>query len=175
MVSVVYSWQTGAAGFGDAQFMPPGAAASSSRQAQVLALRRRGRHAARPRRVGCYCFAPSAAAGCAVLASEQTLPPHVQALKFGDRLERVSAFRQLQAISNTLRTISGGKFATLADFKLPAGVRTRPVLPGECRRVSERGERFVAEVVDVQTGVVVELLPEVAVPPPLVTAGSVLP
>ena len=59
------------------------------------------------------------APGSVVLPSEQELPDHIAQLAATCRLERVSAFRQLQALSNTIRGLGNSRWQGLDDFTLP--------------------------------------------------------
>ena len=71
-----------------------------------------------------------------ILPSEQDLPESISILRDRGRLERVATFRQLQALSNAIRSL--GHWQGLGDFKLPSDWSTvRPIEPDEVRVVRE--------------------------------------
>ena len=69
-----------------------------------------------------------------ILPSEQDLPESIGILRDRGRLDRVVTFRQLQALSNAIRSL--GHWQGVGDFKLPSDWRTvRPIEPDEVRVV----------------------------------------
>ena len=70
-----------------------------------------------------------------VLNSEQDLPDHIALLAARGRLDRVATFRQLQALSNVVRSL--GHWQGLDDFRLPGDWSVRPVRENEVRVVRE--------------------------------------
>jgi len=92
-VSVIWSWEQGFGGFGDAQLMHPGKI---------------------------------------ILPDEQDLPDRLAVLAAERRLQRVKAFRQMQACSNTLSELTGGRFI-LDSLELPPDVHVRAVKAEEVR------------------------------------------
>lgn len=72
------------------------------------------------------------------------MPEHIQRLALASKLERVSTYRQLQALSNSLKHLSGGR-VILSTFFLPESVITRPVQEHEVRIVrDEEGQSYLA-------------------------------
>ena len=78
--------------------------------------------------------------GQVVLEEEAPLPDRLAELAAQRRLERVAAFRQLQACSNTLKSMSRGQ-VTLDAFLLPPDCIVRAVHGHETRLVQQEGER----------------------------------
>ena len=69
-----------------------------------------------------------------ILPSEQALPESISILRGRGRLERVATFRQLQALSNAIRSL--GHWQGLGDFKMPSDwSAVRPIEPDEVRVV----------------------------------------
>ena len=66
-----------------------------------------------------------------MLPTEQEMPEHIAELYRDRRLERMSSFRQVQALSNTIKQL--GKFNGIDDFQLPDDHRADPVEAGEIR------------------------------------------
>ena len=66
-----------------------------------------------------------------MLATEQEMPEHIAQLYCDRRLERLSAFRQVQALSNTIKQL--GMWSGIDDFQLPDDHRVDAVEVGEVR------------------------------------------
>jgi hypothetical protein len=107
LVSIVYSWESRGAAYGDALFITPG---------DVL------------------------------LPGEVDLEDEVEILRRQGKLERVSTYRQMQALSYVLESISGG-IVTADSFFLPDNVHASPVKENEIRIVKETEDHFVATIV----------------------------
>ena len=94
-----------------------------------------------------------------ILPSEQDLPESISILRDRGRLERVAAFRQLQALSNAIRSL--GHWQGLGDFKLPSDWRTvRPIEPHEVRVVRQGAMLDRALRVNQRTRQVKPILPQ---------------
>ena len=66
-----------------------------------------------------------------MLSSEQEMPEHIARLYCERRLERLAAFRQIQALSNTIKQL--GMWSGIDDFTVPAEYRIDAVEAGEVR------------------------------------------
>ena len=66
-----------------------------------------------------------------MLPTEQEMPEHIAQLYCERRLERMSAFRQVQALSNTIKQL--GMWSGIDDFQLPVDYHVDPVEAGEVR------------------------------------------
>ncbi|MDJ0514433.1 MAG: hypothetical protein QNJ62_13410 [Methyloceanibacter sp.] len=85
-----------------------------------------------------------------VLPSEQDLPESISNLLANGRLQRVATFRQLQALSNVIRSL--GHWQGLEDFKLPSDwSAVRPIEPDQVRVVQEGAMFNRALLVNTQT------------------------
>ena len=78
--------------------------------------------------------------GQVVLEEEAPLPDRLAELAAQRRLERVAAYRQLQACSNTLKSMSRGQ-VTLDAFVLSPDCVVRAVHGHETRIARQEGER----------------------------------
>ena len=96
-----------------------------------------------------------------ILPSEQDLPESISILRDRGRLERVATFRQLQALSNAIRSL--GHWQGLGDFKLPSDwSAVRPLEPDEVRVVREGAMLDRALLVNLRTRQVKPTLPDSA-------------
>ena len=96
-----------------------------------------------------------------ILPSEQALPENISMFRDRGRLERVATFRQLQALSNAVRSL--GHWQGLGDFKLPSDWSTvRPIEPDEVRVVREGAMLDRALLVNQRTRQVKPILPDSA-------------
>jgi hypothetical protein len=107
IVSIVYSWESCGAAYGDALFITPGSV---------------------------------------LLEGEVDLADEVEILRRENKLERVSTYRQMQALSYVLEAISGGT-VTADSFFLPDNVHASPVKENEIRIVTETVDHFVATII----------------------------
>ena len=100
-----------------------------------------------------------------LLPSEQEMPEHIAELYSERRLERLSAFRQLQALSNTIKNIGG--WSGLDDFALSRDHHVDAVVAGEQRVLAPaQDDDYVrAVIVQKETGVVRRVLPDAAFMP----------
>ena len=94
-----------------------------------------------------------------VLPTEQEMPEHIEILWRERRLERVAAFRQLQALSNIIRQT--GCWGGIDDFRLGDDYDIDAVEDGEVRVVQEG----VALRVRRDSGTARRVLPEAALAP----------
>ena len=97
-----------------------------------------------------------------ILPSEVDMPEHIAELLAANRLERVSAFRQLQALSNLIENV--GVLSGFDDFFLDSSFHLRQVQANEVRMIVD-GRAFL---VDRESGRRVPVLPDAA----LATAQS---
>jgi len=96
-----------------------------------------------------------------VLESEQDLMDNIARLAAQGRLERVATFRQLQALSNVIRSL--GHWQGLQDFVLPPGWGVvRAVQQDEVRVVREQAVFNQAQVVNRRTREVKPVVPVAA-------------
>ena len=96
-----------------------------------------------------------------VLPSDQDLPESISILRNRGKLERVATFRQLQALSNAIRSL--GHWQGLGDFKLPSDWSTvRPIEPDEVRVVREGAMLDRALLVNLRTRQANPMLPDSA-------------
>ena len=101
----------------------------------------------------------------ALLPSEQELPSHVAELAAQLRLERVSAFRQLQALSHTIQGLANSQWKGLGDFGLPEDFRIHAVEQNHVRVLRQGPLVDTACVVDMGTRHCTPVLPESALAP----------
>ncbi len=117
--------------------------------------------------VGAYGDMQWLAQAKTVLSSEQEMPQNIADLAATLRLERVSAFRQLQAYGNAVRHLTGGEKQCISSFRLPEGVHAHPVREHEVRVVGPAASRAGADpaaaravIVNTQTGTMTQALPD---------------
>ena len=104
----------------------------------------------------------------AMLPTEQAMPEHIAQLYCDRRLERMSAFRQVQALSNTIKQL--GMWSGIDDFQLPDDHRVDAVEVGEARVLAPAqdhgpGNRNYAVRVRAQEGTCHRVLPDSAFEP----------
>lgn len=85
-----------------------------------------------------FCDIQQVLPGNVVLPDEEDMPDRIRQLALEFRLERVATFRQLQATSNALRSLTGGR-TTLNSFLLPDDVHIRAPEQNEVRVVVNEG------------------------------------
>ena len=76
-----------------------------------------------------------------------------------NRLTRVASYRQLQALSHQINTLTGGRFQNLDAFSLPEGVLIRAVQPGEQRIARRDGRKRRVSFRKESSGAETSLLP----------------
>eukprot|EP00974_Lingulodinium_polyedra_P057645 5548600-Lingulodinium_polyedra.AAC.1 len=108
--------------------------------------------------------------GKAVLPSETNLSESAFSALARGRADRVSALRQLQAISNLLQHLNG-PFASIGDLKLPDGVLARPVEEGEVRVVQHGQQTDTAFFVNKTSQTYPQALPAAVVEAPICVVG----
>ena len=108
--------------------------------------------------------------GSVILPEEVDMSDKVAWLAGLRKLERVKTYRQLQACSNMLGSLTDSRW-TLSSFHLPAGVVSRPALDNEVRVVRELPDRNQALLVDTGKRVVLEVLPAKVERLPLLVLG----
>ena len=93
-------------------------------------------------RTACHLSVQEMLPGNTVSAADAlTLDSLVEMLARNRKLQRLSSYRQLQAISQQVKWLSNGRFATLDDFRIPEGVFIGPVQAGQERGVLQDGGR----------------------------------
>ena len=97
--------------------------------------------------------------GSAVLEDEEVFPDRLAILARRRKLERVATYRQLQAVSNTMSTLSRHRRITLNVF-LPSSVHARPVGGDELRIARSVGSKHYAFFYHRPTGALTRLLPD---------------
>jgi hypothetical protein len=100
--------------------------------------------------------------GKVVLASEQALPEEVARLAACSRLERVGAFRQMQALSNVIRGLGNKNWPDLTAFCLPEDWQIHPVTGNQVRVLRTGPETDTAYLVDSATRERQPVLPDAA-------------
>ena len=109
---------------------------------------------------GAIQYIPSAKT---VLVSEQEMPDHIAFLSRERRLERVAAFRQLQALSNVIQHT--GLWSGIHDFRLRDDYDIDPVREGEVRVVKTGEANDYARRVCADRGIDKRILPDAALAP----------
>ena len=79
-----------------------------------------------------------------VLPSESRLPEHQARSVLRVKQQRVSSFRQLQAISKMVAQLTHGSFQSLGDFDPPNGFKWKPVARDQRRLLAVRGDEQIA-------------------------------
>jgi len=89
--------------------------------------------------------------GSYVLRGEANLDDNMMALALERKLERVSSFRQVQAVSHQVHQLSKGR-ENVDSFKLPPGCNVRPVRQNEVRCTASDATGNHAHIRDNETG-----------------------
>ena len=100
--------------------------------------------------------------GTVVLPSEQALPEEVARLAAVNRLERVGAFRQMQALSNAIRGLGNSQWSDLDAFRLPEDWHINPVTGHQVRVVRMGPQTDTAYLFDPETRDRQAVLPDTA-------------
>ncbi len=95
-----------------------------------------------------------------MLPSEHELPRHLGRMAAEHRLKRVSAFRQLQALSNTIRTLGNELWSSLAAFRLPENFHIRAVESNQVRIIRGGADFDRAVLFDKSTRRCLSVLPD---------------
>lgn len=109
--------------------------------------------------------------GKVVLASETDLQDDIWQIMGTTRIQRVASFRQIQGISNQLRTLTNGRIASIDDMKLPPSVHIAPTDAHETRVVRRGITSDAAFVVDTTANTFKQVLPDDLDDVPLLTCG----
>jgi hypothetical protein len=123
------------------------------------------------RDLGAICDVQCMPQGKAVLESEANLPERIANLASEGRLERVAAFRQMQAVSSTIHHLTGARRLGIDFFALPGSVLVRPVGEQEKRVLKVEEGKTKAYFEDRTTGEEVETLPLLFLTFPLLILG----
>ena len=107
-----------------------------------------------------------------VLASEQEMPEHIAQLCKERRLERVAAFRQLQALSNVIKQT--GLWGGIDDFRLGDDYNIDAIEEGEVRVVQTGEVHDHAWRVCPENGTAKRVLPDAALAPAQSNAEKLL-
>ena len=94
-----------------------------------------------------------------VLPSESHLPPFVMEMKRKEKQVRVSAFRELQAISHVISELTEGHIAGIWEFMPPAKFQWKPVGPNETRVVLPQGSQNMAVIRKEEAHATVRVVP----------------
>jgi hypothetical protein len=88
--------------------------------------------------------------GSHVTLEDQEMPMEIALLAAKRKLERVSAFRQIQALSHQIKLLTDGRL-NIDSFKLDSAVHLQPVAPGEVRVVKPGEEGMTTDTAVIVT------------------------